>query len=251
MLTCPLCNTNVEKLADSHVFPLALAKEMMDGTPLVRLNANQGRLGDVRKGISVRVICANCEADSQVADQELIRFSRELGISCPIPSDCGREVRLSCDVKQLQLACMWMFYRYALSQRREHLIVEATPHRMHKLGQALRGERNPFRSGLQAAITHRSDAFGQCVIASPRLYSQDARDYFAFDIPKFVVAVSDGYLPKSLQPYKLKSECEVVVASFPMPDDEVAEAMEAVGDAGGLEGIEDFFESPRGKRFRR
>jgi hypothetical protein len=154
---------------------------------------------------------------------------------------------LKCDIEQLQLACVWMFYRYTLSLRPEHLIVSSTAHRRQKIEEVLRKERSPFRCGLEVAIVHRSDAFGQCVIASPRRYGQEGRDFFAFDVPGFVVAVSDGFLPKSYRPYKLKSGNTALVASFPLPEDEVAEAITAINGAGGLEAIDEFFESPRGK----
>lgn len=247
MHTCGLCLNLAPKLAKSHLFPLALAKDLMEGAPLARLGASS-RVERVPHGIYDRVVCPACEDRSGPADEQLVQFAREVQQMRPgDPVAAAKLLQLDSKVDLLQAAFVQMLLRAHLSSRPECAQVQLMPHRLRKMREALLGKRDVFRVGVEVCILHRSDPLGQCTFSLPQRVCVDDYDFYEFSMPGFCIAIADARLPYPFRKVRLRRDYPLDLYSAPTTRRELAAFQQAIAESGGAEAIEEFFESGPGR----
>ncbi|WP_313912725.1 hypothetical protein [Tahibacter sp.] len=252
MATCGLCLKHVPKLARSHLFPRALGTALLAEGPLAKLATGpQGRISKSPDLGYVRVVCKQCEASSQLADEELIRFSRyvEAARSAAGEGVSHQIIEVPSDTSLLHRACVQMLFRTHLSDRPEHREIRLDG-RAESIRLCLLASGDTWATGIQACIISRVDLLGQGVLSPLNVFIDD-RPFFAFFAPGLEIYMSNGQLrlPYAFRKVRLTKSTTVTVvpattASFQM--ERIARALE---DSGGMSALDGYFQA-MGKKSR-
>lgn len=76
MKVCGLCGAQVQRLANSHIYPASMSKEQAAGGELVSVRPERGYVSIATAGLRDRIVCGQCEALFHPFDEEAINFRR-------------------------------------------------------------------------------------------------------------------------------------------------------------------------------
>jgi len=246
MPTCGLCLANVPKLAKSHLFPRALGATLVAKGPLAKLAT--GPQSRVNKSLDlgyVRVVCRQCEASSQLADEELIRFSRHVESSRIAAGEGASQtiVEAPADVSLLHRACVQMLFRAHLSERPEHKEIRVDE-KAESIRLSLLAPGDTWATGIQVSILSRVDLLGQGVLSPLNLYI-DSRPFFSFSVPGLEIYMSNGMLrlPFAFRQVRLTKGTNVTVVPTTIAPYQMERITQAIEDSGGMPALDQYFEA--------